>query len=872
MKTSQKCEGNCSQITAHNFEEFGVGVSTKKSTYDMKITGVPTGTSRHSCTYLSRKPTKCCKDDYGSPDLRQSCSALLRVRRRITNRIRVQERRPYKEAPSLDLFKIQAFRAETRRAKSRQAAQIRRNREGQNLMLLQNALPISADVLGLNGMTSSSMDSPLNNLLPLFEDELALEKWISNECTQSEDANLFSHLRLFTSSSSSSWAVNMEKTDVIRIAGHTLFFLNRIGSYLGVTTDAPTLSLRSHSLYTVVVDPLDNNRIVYTSPSLAEVAGIDWITLLGAPIEHLVQSVIPPPRAHSTVGTIGLNSKRKSNLSTVHRSDDMWYCGHSRINRCSGKNIQANEFICLHTPTSSRQAHYSLLDEEKGATGVRDKKSSRVEITVSPELYGAAVCPAETTAKFYCWASMMLHPLTEFSVSQSRSLHANPASPLENESHGTTLAPIAWLLLHPVPLTYSTPLILNEDLSIPFFSDNSISVGPSIEQKRTKQTRKGASKNGNPRHKKTRENDKPHEFINDVTLELVSEILNPSSIAHQEVMQPESNPCSSSILSCSTSLDNLLVIQDANGNVSECFGQEEECGLIGWSFLSFIHLDDLETLVNLFSQANMEKPMFWTPLYRVSVNKSNTPLRRYRWIRSLICCTGCAGQLKCWHQQVGCESSSLTYLTNLDHEMVAAKPISPTQHPSSISTEAPILSPFASNSLFTNVLTSTTRGSGPAPLISLFHPSKKWRVVRQNELKFHKLELKSDPTLLPGQFMQLPPNTRHVGPSVVAWRPSIVKTSSSASHRQRVIGLGWKPADSKPALNPYGVLCKSDLERCSTRMPLEHGGLEEPNFIFSHSLLLGILFAMSHISKLDTMTRHSCLASCGEDLSQLPWD
>ncbi|CAH8457792.1 unnamed protein product [Dicrocoelium dendriticum] len=678
MKTSQKCEGNCSQITAHNFEEFGVGVSTKKSTYDMKITGVPTGTSRHSCTYLSRKPTKCCKDDYGSPDLRQSCSALLRVRRRITNRIRVQERRPYKEAPSLDLFKIQAFRAETRRAKSRQAAQIRRNREGQNLMLLQNALPISADVLGLNGMTSSSMDSPLNNLLPLFEDELALEKWISNECTQSEDANLFSHLRLFTSSSSSSWAVNMEKTDVIRIAGHTLFFLNRIGSYLGVTTDAPTLSLRSHSLYTVVVDPLDNNRIVYTSPSLAEVAGIDW--------------------------------------------------------------------------------------------------------------------------KFYCWASMMLHPLTEFSVSQSRSLHANPASPLENESHGTTLAPIAWLLLHPVPLTYSTPLILNEDLSIPFFSDNSISVGPSIEQKRTKQTRKGASKNGNPRHKKTRENDKPHEFINDVTLELVSEILNPSSIAHQEVMQPESNPCSSSILSCSTSLDNLLVIQDANGNVSECFGQEEECGLIGWSFLSFIHLDDLETLVNLFSQANMEKPMFWTPLYRVSVNKSNTPLRRYRWIRSLICCTGCAGQLKCWHQQVGCESSSLTYLTNLDHEMVAAKPISPTQHPSSISTEAPILSPFASNSLFTNVLTSTTRGSGPAPLISLFHPSKKWRVVRQNELKFHKLELKSDPTLLPGQFMQLPPNTRHVGPSVVAWRPSIVKTSSSASHRQRVIGLGWKPADSKPAL------------------------------------------------------------------------
>lgn len=142
-------------------------------------------------------------------------------------------------------------RAEQRRERSRLAAQIRRNRESQNLMLLQNALPISADVLGLHGLMTEAGD-----LLSLFaqdEDPVLAEELLmlldscdpefefnSNRNQQhlqipqtEQQPGIKRHTKNTTTPESppapgTASAINLEKSDIIRITGHTLFLLNHI--------------------------------------------------------------------------------------------------------------------------------------------------------------------------------------------------------------------------------------------------------------------------------------------------------------------------------------------------------------------------------------------------------------------------------------------------------------------------------------------------------------------------------------------------------------------------------------------------------------------------------------------------------------------
>lgn len=709
---------------------------------------------------------------------------------------RNREQSPYKVTPSVDPFKLQVFRAELRKEKSRLAAQIRRNREGQNLMLLQNALPLSTEVLGLNGITSGSADGPSTNLLSMFADEPDLEKWIFSECIRPDDASMLSSLGLLGPSSNSSWAVNLEKADLIRIAGHTLFFLNRIGPRLGVTCDAPSLSLRSHSLYTLMVDPLDDNRIVYASPSLAEVAGIDWVTLLGAPISNLVRSVIPTPRVHRAASPIVSGSKRKSNLSMVRRSDDILF---SRANHRSRIDIQLNEFVCLNSPTPSpKQSWNCLVDDINKDVCVRSRKRSRVESVFSPDLDYTAVGSAKDKTKFYCWASMVLHPLTEHPPSNSGSLLGTSTAALESEFPGTKLAPITWLLLRPVSITYPISKTQTDDLSFLFVSDAPVSAGPSRDQKRSKHTRKQTSKSSNRKNKRMKQDSKSFESVEDVTLELVSDILNPLSVAPHEDMELGSDGCSSSALSCSTRLDSLLAVLDTNGNVSECFGLEAEFTLIGQSFLSFVHLDDLETIGNLFSQVLTEKNMCLTPLYRVSMKKGSTPVRRYRWFRSFICCTECPGELECWHQRIGCESSSLTLRANPDYRITTTSPavsphMLPTQSHPSVSAESLTPLPCPLTPLRTNVPSSVLQ-------ISPLPPSKDRCMDHRAKPKFHEFVLNSNSNLLPDQFTYLPHGTRHVKLSAVTWYPNAVKKSSLAPRHQRFIELDCKAPHRKRGL------------------------------------------------------------------------
>lgn len=104
-------------------------------------------------------------------------------------------------------MQLSQMRAIQRKERSRVAAQIRRNREAQSLMLIQNALPISTQVLGLSNSTGT--DS------------------VANSNTNKSNDHSFNYQNHHSNRSA---AFNLEKTGALSIAGHTLFLLNRLSS------------------------------------------------------------------------------------------------------------------------------------------------------------------------------------------------------------------------------------------------------------------------------------------------------------------------------------------------------------------------------------------------------------------------------------------------------------------------------------------------------------------------------------------------------------------------------------------------------------------------------------------------------------------
>ncbi|KAF7256732.1 hypothetical protein EG68_10543 [Paragonimus skrjabini miyazakii] len=115
---------------------------------------------------------------------------------------------------------LKAYRVERRKAKSRVAAQVRRNREGQSLMLLQNALPISNEAL--NRISAATQDTTVS-LLSVFKDEPDLKDLITSELSGWMADSMLGEIP-----PNSPGTTNLEKSDIIRIAGHTLFLLNNV--------------------------------------------------------------------------------------------------------------------------------------------------------------------------------------------------------------------------------------------------------------------------------------------------------------------------------------------------------------------------------------------------------------------------------------------------------------------------------------------------------------------------------------------------------------------------------------------------------------------------------------------------------------------
>lgn len=132
---------------------------------------------------------------------------------------------------------ISELRAERRKERSRLAAQIWRNRESQNVMLLQNALPISDNGLGLIGIPPNFIPPPSAEIEPtdsldlfsIFEKE---EEDKDDEHEEADEDERNGRVREGSSRnnrpSMSTALVNLERSDVLRIAGHTLFMLNSL--------------------------------------------------------------------------------------------------------------------------------------------------------------------------------------------------------------------------------------------------------------------------------------------------------------------------------------------------------------------------------------------------------------------------------------------------------------------------------------------------------------------------------------------------------------------------------------------------------------------------------------------------------------------
>ncbi|KAK4472893.1 hypothetical protein MN116_004101 [Schistosoma mekongi] len=179
-------------------------------------------------------------------------------------------------------------RVNQRKERSRLAAQIRRNREGQSLMLIQNALPISSHVLGLGLFHLNSKSTNDNEVTSGTVGRLQKKSVNSTSLIQSTMTVATAvNADISPTVSSAPTAINLEKTRVLRIAGHTLFLLNKLSSYLRLQAQI-CLSLNSLSLFSMLID-FKEMRIAYVTPALAEAVGWPWIKLLGAPLHKLMK-------------------------------------------------------------------------------------------------------------------------------------------------------------------------------------------------------------------------------------------------------------------------------------------------------------------------------------------------------------------------------------------------------------------------------------------------------------------------------------------------------------------------------------------------------------------------------------------------------
>ncbi|CAI2722864.1 unnamed protein product [Schistosoma spindalis] len=269
-------------------------------------------------------------------------------------------------------------RVNLRKERSRLAAQIRRNREGQSLMLIQNALPISSHVLGLNLVQQNSKSSNLingtkqinqssenNNIITSGTIGRGQKKttYFNSSVSNTMTGFLTTTSTATTTEISSSTlsnipsAINLEKTRVLRIAGHTLFLLNKLSSYLRLQAKL-YLSLNSQSVYGMLIDAKEM-RIAYVTPALAKAIGWSWIKLLGAPLHKLIKSTGISQNSTQTNTKLSSKSQYSPSISSSQFNTTI-----KASMNCSSYPIHETSCTNLTSINSNNECNSNITDNE----------------------------------------------------------------------------------------------------------------------------------------------------------------------------------------------------------------------------------------------------------------------------------------------------------------------------------------------------------------------------------------------------------------------------------------------------------------------------------------------------------------------------
>ncbi|KAF5403496.1 hypothetical protein PHET_02844 [Paragonimus heterotremus] len=639
--------------------------------------------------------------DFGSTGSYQRCAYSPPYHTQHRRRLSLQQ---------MDSVNLRACRVERRKAKSRVAAQVRRNREGQSLMLLQNVLPISNEAL--NRISAVTQDTAVS-LLSVFKDEPDLKDLITSDLSGWLNDSTLSEIP-----PNSPGTMNLEKSDIIRIAGHTLFLLNNIHHLLGVS-QTPSLNLNSQSLYGLLIDPKDN-RIVYVTPALAEAVGGSWASFIGAPLHHLMESNLSDTR--STMFAHNRISRRKNHFasqSVLSNSCDAYKRGtvfaepstrapeathFVRLLKCTTRSsnspnashapfIGCEERISSVTHMASGGNHYGQQRKEWNRGHRKQYLTSGLPFQVggadwSVEPHG--VTSAELI--YYCWATASLEPPVAISVDSginqlTEDMLTVPETDLvsdkrylsEGESESSTSYcsstihhnqnPLKLYLLQPVDLS---PNEVSSDSDPPHMGSfiPEPYVTTSVDERLLVPVTSGRGRCCRRRGSKFQGK---YVTCHPVTK---SEMMTNAD----DVVEPTENPMSdmldkltwdadlSDILSllsakrladqCFTCLDvTQLVVRSTRGSFQACLGLVK-CGdkLLGRSFLSLIHPDDLDAVVNAFSKTLLTGSPVWTPVYRIAGLDAEQGYKRYRWVRSMVWVDRDGQNLHCWHKPAGCES------------------------------------------------------------------------------------------------------------------------------------------------------------------------------------------------------------------------
>ncbi|TPP64801.1 hypothetical protein FGIG_04369 [Fasciola gigantica] len=374
------------------------------------------------------------------------------------------------------------------------------------------------------------------------------------------------------------------------------------------TTTAPTLSLQSRSLYGLIIDPMDM-RIVYATPALAECIQWTWVfhcwysTTLKVPSEQ-----------HMSTERYNYFPSSQSRSSKKNRGDDQY--GQDATGSSSDTEAAQQSDRIVESSSSTEQQQQNDTSRNRPCTG--------------------------------------------------------------ND--------LLFCLFQPIPCFYksdpSAPASVGVHMDVSFTSKgNRARESRGTRKRRPGRRRTSARAKRAPFPEASTENgsnfNQPMHSESDDELDSTArELITQLSQSELSPLKPEANslplcPCTTCTITsradhavyCRMQLDRTGKILGVDGRWNQVDLQSD---LVGCSYLSLVHLDDLNDVLRSVQDVLQNRSMAWTSIYRVSVQSPNSTgcpiLRPYQWVRSLLQSTDDADvALHFWHQPVGASPDCVTW-------------------------------------------------------------------------------------------------------------------------------------------------------------------------------------------------------------------